>query len=57
LISLLLRPILIVDNEEKFCKVVKAALELENFQSEYVLSAEEAENWLSEKMPILLYPV
>lgn len=42
-----MKPILIVDNEEKFCKVVKAALELEDYLAEYVLSAEEAESWLS----------
>lgn len=39
-------PILIVDNEEKFCKVVKAALELEQIPAEYVLSGEAAEKWL-----------
>ncbi|OGB63197.1 MAG: hypothetical protein A2Y94_02780 [Caldithrix sp. RBG_13_44_9] len=42
-----MKPILIVDNEEKFCKVVKAALELEDYLAQYVLSAEEAESWLS----------
>jgi DNA-binding NtrC family response regulator len=34
--------ILIVDNEEKFCKVVKAALQLEQIDSEYVTSGEDA---------------
>ena len=42
------QPILIVDNEEKFCKVVKTALELENYPAEYVLSAEAAQKWFSE---------
>lgn len=40
-------PILIVDNEEKFCKVVKAALELEKIAAEYVTSGEAALNWLN----------
>ncbi len=41
-----MKPILLVDNEEKFCKVVKASLELEELPVEYVLSGEAAENWL-----------
>jgi len=41
-----MKPVLVVDNEEKFCKVVKAALELEQIPSEYVLSGESAEKWL-----------
>lgn len=42
-----MNPILIVDNEEKFCKVIKAALDLEGLVSDYVLSGEQAEKWLS----------
>jgi len=34
--------ILIVDNEEKFCKVVLAALQLENIESSYCLSGHKA---------------
>jgi two-component system response regulator AtoC len=39
-------PILIVDNEEKFCKLIKTALELDNIQSTYVLSGEQAFDWI-----------
>ncbi len=39
-------PILIVDNEEKFCKVIKAALELESLPAAYVVSGEQALKWL-----------
>ncbi len=42
-----MKPILIVDNEEKFCKVIKAALELEKLPAHYVLSGEQAEEWVS----------
>jgi DNA-binding NtrC family response regulator len=38
--------ILIVDNEEKFCKVIKAALELEGFAPEYRTSGEAALEYL-----------
>lgn len=41
-----MNPILIVDNEEKFCKVIQAALELEKFSAEYVVSGEQALEWL-----------
>jgi DNA-binding NtrC family response regulator len=41
-----MKPILIVENEEKFCKVVKTALELEEFSADYVLSGEQAKKWL-----------
>jgi DNA-binding NtrC family response regulator len=42
-LSLISMPkILIVDNEEKFCKVVHAALQLENIESSYCLSGHEA---------------
>jgi DNA-binding NtrC family response regulator len=41
-----MKPILIVDNEEKFCKVVKASLELEDLMADYVTSGEAAEKWL-----------
>ncbi|RMG62440.1 MAG: response regulator, partial [Calditrichaeota bacterium] len=34
--------ILVVDNEEKFCRVVKAALELEGYQVDYCTSGREA---------------
>ena len=34
--------VLIVDNEEKFCKVVHAALQLENITSSYCLSGQDA---------------
>lgn len=40
--------ILIVDNEEKFCKVVQAALNLEQLQSQYCTSGEQALQWLQE---------
>ncbi|GAB4332216.1 MAG: sigma-54 dependent transcriptional regulator [Calditrichia bacterium] len=39
--------ILIVDNEEKFCRVVQSALELEGLDAAYVTSGEKALNWLS----------
>jgi DNA-binding NtrC family response regulator len=42
-----MKPILIVENEEKFCKVVKTALELEDFIAEYVLSGESAKQWMN----------
>ena len=38
--------ILIVDNEEKFCKVIKASLELENLTAEYRTSGEAAFEFL-----------
>lgn len=38
--------ILIVDNEEKFCKVIQAALEMENIESHYCLSGGEALGFL-----------
>ncbi len=38
--------ILIVDNEEKFCKVVKTALEMEDLQAEYCTSGEAALEFL-----------
>lgn len=41
-----MKPILVVDNEEKFCKVLHAALELEQIPVEYVLSASDALEWL-----------
>jgi len=41
-----MKPILIVDNEEKFCKIIHSALELEKFPAEHVLSGEEAIDWL-----------
>jgi two-component system response regulator AtoC len=41
-----MKPILIVDNEEKFCKIVKTSLELEDLKAEYVTSGEAAEKWL-----------
>ncbi len=44
-----MKPILIVDNEEKFCKVIKTALDLEGLKADYVLSGEEAESWLSKQ--------
>ncbi len=49
-----MNPILIVDNEEKFCRVVKAALELEQLPSEYVLSGEEALRWLEKNQAEIL---
>ncbi len=39
--------ILIVDNEEKFCKVIHAALQLENIESAYCLSGHDALNMLA----------
>ena len=39
--------ILVVDNEEKFCKVVKAALELEGYQVDYCTSGRQALDYLS----------
>ncbi len=42
-----MNPILIVDNEEKFCKVIQSALELENLPAQYVLSGEAALDWLN----------
>ncbi len=41
-------PVLIVDNEKKFCKVIKAAMDLENIQSDYVFSGEAALEWLKQ---------
>ncbi len=38
--------ILIVDNEEKFCKVIKAALDLEGMSSEYCTSGKSALSFL-----------
>lgn len=40
--------LLIVDNEEKFCKVIHAALQLEKIESSYCLSGPEALNILKE---------
>jgi DNA-binding NtrC family response regulator len=40
-----MKPILIVENEEKFCKVIKTALEFEDFTVDYVLSGEMAKKW------------
>ena len=34
--------ILIVDNEEKFCKVIQASLALESLQADYCTSGEDA---------------
>ena len=39
--------ILIVDNEEKFCKVIIAALQLENLNADYVTSGEAALAYLA----------
>ncbi len=39
--------ILIVDNEEKFCKVMQAALQLEGLESQYCTSGKAALEWLS----------
>jgi len=41
-----MKPILIVDNEEKFCKVIQSSLEIDAFLSDYVLSGERAKEWL-----------
>ncbi|GAB4367578.1 MAG: sigma-54 dependent transcriptional regulator [Calditrichia bacterium] len=41
-----MKKILIVDNEEKFCKVVQEALRLENLPADYVTSGEAALEWL-----------
>jgi len=41
-----MKPILIVDNEEKFCKVIQSTLEIESLSSDYVLSGEAAKSWL-----------
>ncbi|MCK4894203.1 MAG: sigma-54-dependent Fis family transcriptional regulator, partial [Calditrichia bacterium] len=41
-----MKPILIVDNEEKFCKIIHSALDLENLSAEYVMSGEQALKWL-----------
>lgn len=41
--------ILIVDNEEKFCKVIHAALQLENIESRYCLSGIDTLNVLGEE--------
>jgi DNA-binding NtrC family response regulator len=41
-----MKPILIVDNEEKFCKIIHSALALEGITAEYVLSGEESLKWL-----------
>ena len=50
-----MKPILIVDNEEKFCKVIQSALEFEKIPSIYTLSGETALDWLIEnKTDILL---
>lgn len=38
--------VLIVDNEEKFCKVIQSALELEGLEADYVTSGEKALDWL-----------
>jgi len=43
--------ILIVDNEEKFCKVICSALELEDIRSEYRTSGAEALNYLQKQQP------
>ncbi|MEJ2535928.1 MAG: sigma-54 dependent transcriptional regulator [Calditrichia bacterium] len=43
-----MNPILIVDNEIKFCKAVQAGLELENLPAEYRNSGEDALKWLKE---------
>ena len=43
--------ILIVDNEEKFCKVIKAALDLEDLQADYRTSGEAALEYLSGAQP------
>lgn len=40
--------ILIVDNEEKFCKVIKAAMELENIPCDYQTSGFKALDYLKE---------
>lgn len=40
--------ILIVDNEEKFCKVLKASLELESMSAEYRTSGEDALAYLAD---------
>jgi len=41
-------PILIVDNEIKFCKAIQAGLELDNLSATYRNSGEEALSWLKE---------
>ncbi len=41
-----MKPILIVDNEEKFCKIIHSALDLEGLSAEYVMSGEQALKWL-----------
>ena len=38
--------ILIVDNEEKFCRVIQAALDLEDLPADYVTSGEAALEYL-----------
>ena len=43
-----MNPILIVDNEIKFCKAVQAGLGLENLPAEYRNSGEDALKWLKE---------
>lgn len=40
--------VLIVDNEEKFCKVIKASLELEDIDSDYRTSGEDALAYLEQ---------
>ncbi|UCF63306.1 MAG: sigma-54-dependent Fis family transcriptional regulator [bacterium] len=41
-----MKPILIVDNEEKFCKVIQSSLEIDAIASDYVVSGEQAKVWL-----------
>ncbi len=43
-----MNPILIVDNETKFCKAVQAGLEQENLPAEYKNSGEDALKWMEE---------
>ncbi len=43
--------ILIVDNEEKFCKVIRASLELEDLEADYRTSGEAALEYLKEHTP------
>ncbi len=44
--------ILIVDNEEKFCKVMQAALRLEGLTADYCTSGEAALEWLASHPPV-----